>query len=145
MNLTAIRTALAALVNTVPAVRAYAEAPDQVATSSGGSTAVCVLPGDPYIEDYHETMGRGLATARFRLAVICQRADLEAAQRRVDELLSSGTGETRSLIDVLQSNTATVDWHHVHVTSATGVGLREWAGVEYFGADLEVVVRAGRQ
>lgn len=145
MNLTGIRVGLAALVDTVPDARGYATAPDQVATSSGGTTAVCVLPGDPYVEDYHETMARGLATVRFRVAIITQRADLDAAQQRVDELLSSGAAETRSLIDVLQSNTATADWHHVHVERATGVGLREWNGVEYFGADLDVVVRAGRQ
>jgi len=53
--------------------------------------------------------------------------------------------DSKSLVDVLQSNTATGDWHHVHVERATGVGLREWNGVEYFGADLDVIVRAGRQ
>lgn len=145
MNLTAIRQGLADLCDTVPGVRAYAEFPDTVATSSSGQTAVVVVPGDPYVEDYVEVMSRGLATARFRVAIVCQRASIEAAQRRVDELLSSGTAESRSLVDVLLTNTPLDGvWHHVYVESATGVGDRTVGDVDYFGADLNVVVRAGR-
>lgn len=144
MNLTAIRSRLADVISGVPDVRAYSEFPDQVATSSGSYTAVVLVPGDPYVADYHATMSKGLAEVRFRATIIIQRASIDAAQRRLDELLSSGTAELRSLIDVVQSNTATADWHHVHVERAGGVGMRTVGDVEYLGCDVDLVVRTGR-
>lgn len=144
LDIGAVADGLAALVDGVPGVRCYAEPPDQVATSSAGTTAVVLVPGDPFVADYDEAMSRGLATLRWRATVLVQRADLPAGFRRLYELLSSGAGQDMSLVDRLTTNSPAF-CDHAYVESVTGVGLRTVGEVEYLGCDVDIVTRKGRQ
>lgn len=109
LDLGAIRQALADRVNTVAGLRAYAELPEQVATSSGGVTAVMVAPGagDDYVS-YFVSFGSSsdpakgnLCEVAMRLIVAVPYIDTRAAQERLDAVLSAGTGQSLSLIDAL--------------------------------------------
>jgi hypothetical protein len=144
LDVGAIADGLAGLIDAVPGVRCYPEPLDQVATSSGGVTAVVLVPGDPFVEDYDEAMSKGLATLRWRATVLIQRANLPAAHRRLFELLSSGAGQSMSLVDVLSTNSPGTWADHSYVESVTGVGLRQVGEVDYLGCDVDVITRKGR-
>lgn len=100
MNLQEIREALRDTLNAVDGVRGYDYVPGTLVTSSAGATAVVVAapPDGPYVEYLHASMG-GQVRVNFELRVYVQLVDMPSAQRRLDELLSAGTGETKSLFD----------------------------------------------
>ena len=104
VDLTAIRIALANAVNVVSGVRAYPTQPGPIATSSSTETMVVVMPDEDTYVNYWEAFKGGAAEVRLRLVIICQMADFAAAQRRVDALMSAGTGTTRSLLDAVQTD-----------------------------------------
>lgn len=89
---------------------------DQIA---GDVPSLAVLPYPPdqipagvadfaYVEvdgvDYWEAFSNGLAFLRLQLTVNVQLVDPRSAHTRIRDLLSSGTGETRSIIDAVMAD-----------------------------------------
>jgi len=102
IDLAAIRSALATVLDAVSGVRAYARVPGQIVTSTD-ATAVVIMGGSPYV-DYEANLLGACPEVNLELQIVVQAADLQAAQKRLDELLSTGTGSTRSLYDAIYNN-----------------------------------------
>ena len=157
MNLGEIRAAIADLLNTIPGVRAYPYRRDNYATATGdGNTAIMVVPGDPYVDYYGENATMtgaalgGQSDVRLMLQVRVPRVSEEAAQIRLDELISTGTGEARSIYDTLRPNdhepqTLAGLIEGLGVISAR-VGIVEDTadGLSYVGADIDLQMTARR-
>lgn len=103
MNLAEIRQAVADSVADVAGVRPYAYVPD---FKAAGQADVVVVDADDsgYIDSYQEAFRNGLAMVKLRLTVYVQASSDRTASIRMDELLSSGTGESRSLIDAVMAD-----------------------------------------
>jgi hypothetical protein len=154
VNILDICVAVRDVLNTIPGVRAYETRRDNFATSTGdGLTAVMVVPGDPLV-DYlgggtmtGATRG-GLCTLRLMLQVRVPRVDEVSAQKRVYELVSTGTGEARSIYDTLrpgdlqQTLGGLVD-DIVPLSVRVGI-VEEQDNVVYVGADIQLEAMARR-
>ena len=101
VNLQAIREGLKDVISAVPGVRAYDHDPSQI-VSSPDAIAVTIKPAAQHV-DYHQAFARGLAIVYYTLHPFVAAADRRSAQNQLDALLSSGTDETRSLIDALMT------------------------------------------
>jgi hypothetical protein len=154
VNVLDICVALKDLLNTVPGVRAYETRVDNYATSTGdGLTAVMVVPGNPLVGYYENatmtgsTRG-GICTLRLMLQVRVPRVSEVAAQKRIYELVSTGTGEARSIYDAIrpsdlqQTLGGLVD--DIGVVTATVGVVEEQDGLTYVGADIALEILARR-
>lgn len=66
---------------------------------------IFIYPGSGNYVDYWESYGAsGLSAVHLQLQIRTTAADDASAQMVIDELLSSGAGNGRSLIDALRSN-----------------------------------------
>lgn len=101
MNLAEIRQAIADLAATVPGVRGYPYRPDNFATSGSGLIAAMLTNGDPYV-DYLQAMSGGLVQVRLVMQLRIPLIAEINAQRQMDDLVSAGLGEARSVIDAIK-------------------------------------------
>lgn len=102
MNLTAIRQAVADLASTVPGVRGYPYRNDSFVASGGdGLAAAMLIPGEPYVE-YLRAMSGGQCEIHLVMQVRVPVVAEEAGQRRLDDLVSAGLGEARSIVDAIK-------------------------------------------
>lgn len=96
MNITEIRAGfkltLAGLVRVHPVIPAKPAPP-----------CLIVGPDDPFIT-YNDAMAGGLCSLHWNLVLLVQWGDDRAAQNALDELLSAGAGEDKSVIDRLHAN-----------------------------------------
>lgn len=147
MNLGAIFLQLEDALAQVPGVRPYVGLQEDVLTSSATATAVVIRPGEPYIADYHAAMSGGLARINVVLEIVLPRTSMRAAQLRLAELLSSGDGESRSIIDTLRAYDRPNDLNgeacDFVFRSVSGINDRTVGAGDYLGVDmdLEVLVR----
>lgn len=105
LDLVAIRTALAAQLGNVAGLEVYRNHPGIPVVPSAGA-AVIVMP-DQYYVSYAETFpGQigALADVSLLLQVYAQSSDPVSGQDRIDELLSSGNGQSRSIIDAIEAD-----------------------------------------
>jgi len=114
MNIATIREAFKATIE--PAVPTIRVLPYEVEIAPD---CVVVSPDEPFI-DYHEAFKGGLARLNFRLMVCVQSDSPRNAQVRLDALLSSGSSESKSIIDAIEDKLA---------SSGTMLGLTGAAGV----------------
>lgn len=109
MDLRAIREAVAERLATVPGVRPYAFPADQVATSIDG-VGVAVSTGAESYVDYAESFGPSRTEHVFlTLSVYVPYVDPKSAYNTLDELLSTGTATSRSLVDALMYDASPPD------------------------------------
>jgi hypothetical protein len=146
MNLQEIRAALKDVLDGVEDVRGYDYMPGKLATSSAGQTAVVIGSPEngPYISYLRASEG-GQVEVNFELRVFVQFVDLAASQKRLDDLLSAGTGEGRSLFDAIRADNSlngTVMDCVLH--EASGAGVATVAEVQYLAASLQCLVLAQR-
>jgi hypothetical protein len=144
MNISDIRVGLADLLNTIPDVQALAFPPDQI--PAGNNTVIVVAPAAEYI-DYHEAFAGGLAIVRFTLTPYIQMVDPRSAFNRLDALISSGTGEPKSIIDFLMAKPRTLDGacFDMVVDSVSNVSADiSTDAARYLTATIELRVYAGR-
>lgn len=150
MNLADIRQAIADLATTVPGVRGYPYRPDNFVThgGAGGLVAAMLVSGDPYV-DYLQAMAGGLVQIRLVMQV---RAPLVAevnAQRQMDELVSAGLGEARSVVDAVkpgdlpQTLGGLVQDLKIPEVRMGGE-VDETGAVRYYAADFDIDVFARR-
>ena len=150
MNLSAIRQAIADLAETVPGVRGYAYRPDSFATSGSGLVAAMLINGEPYV-DYLQAMSGGLSQVRLIMQVRIPIVAEVDAQRQMDDLVSAGLGEARSVIDAIKPTDLpqTLDGliHDLKIPEVR-IGSEtdpETGKARYFGADFDIDVFAGRR
>lgn len=100
VDLGAIRAGLVANLANVPRIRAFSEVPANAPT--GSYDLVTVEPGSPYIEYEVGAAYTTRCVVNLVVRVITQTSTWEDAQERVDELLSTGTSDSRSLRDAIE-------------------------------------------
>lgn len=144
MDLRAIREAVAERVAQVPAVRVAAFPPDQV--NPGNNALVVVAPGETYV-DYHQAFNKGLAIVNLVLSPYVPMTDPRTAFATLDEILSSGASEPRSLIDTLMDTDRTLggvcaDLVVDEVSNVQSLTVAE--GARYLTADIALRIMVGR-
>jgi hypothetical protein len=144
MDLRAIREGLAERLATVPGVRVEAFPPDQV--NPGNAALLVVAMGETYV-DYHQAFAQGLAIVNVILSPYLPMVSPRSAFASLDELLSSGTGQTRSLIDALMGTDRTLGGvcSDLVVDEASNVqALNVADGARYLTCDIAVRILVGR-
>lgn len=140
-DLGAQRTGLKTRLATVTGLHVYRTVPDDII-----APAAILAPAETFI-DYHAAMAKGLAVANWRVIVATGRTMTAEGQDLLDDYLSSGTGQTVSLIDALEADktlAGAVD--DIHVSVGNSYGEVKWnETASYFGAELMVAVRVDRQ
>ena len=143
MDIKAIRDGLKDRLDTIDGLRVHDTLPDVI-----NPPAAVIFPDEPFIAP-NEAFGKGLAEARFRVLLYVQRVSARGAQDALDEYLSGGTGETRSLLDALEED-RTLDGV-VSSLVVTGIGAYGSTtfgegdnAVLYGSAELRVSVYARR-
>jgi hypothetical protein len=106
---------------------------------------VVALPANGNYISYLEASSGGQVQIRFDLRVYVQFTDYGASQRRLDDLLSAGSGETRSLVDaVLGDRTLGGTVMDCVPLEASVSELATIAQIDYLAASLECLVLAQR-
>ena len=144
MNLPDIVEAIKVRLEDVDGVRPFAYPPDSI--SPGQGDVVIIAPA-PQLIEYHEAFNGGLADFKLTLEVWVQMTSERSAFGRIYSLLSSGTGEPRSIIDVLMSGDRTYGGvcSHVVVEDASNVRAENTAeGARYLTAEIGCHVLVGR-
>jgi hypothetical protein len=144
VNLADLRVALADRISTIPNTQGIAYPADQIA--AGNNTWITIAPAQDYI-DFHEAFAGGLAYVRYTLTVWVPMVDARSAFNRVDALLSSGTGEAKSLIDALMNEDRTYGGLSFDVVVDTASNIRAEMGqgeARYLCADVDLRVLVGR-
>jgi hypothetical protein len=142
MDLKGIREALADTLAEIPSVRTFYNIPKPLPV--GAYDAIVVQPDSPYVE-FSEVAGLvNKNYVNILLTVVTQSTDPRTAQDRVDELLSCGADQPRSIRTKLAGNiNASGEACQVTVRSATTRQVTI-EGVEepYWGADVSLQILA---
>jgi hypothetical protein len=101
VNITTVRQAVAETLAGVTGLRPYAYDPD---TIPAGDADVAVVHIDDEGIDYYEAFRGGTALLYLSVELSVPMSSDRAATERMDSLLSSGAGASRSVIDALQKN-----------------------------------------
>lgn len=100
MNLAEIATAIAeAIKDSVSTVRVENHQPDQLPVGVADAIYLSVST-----IEYQEAFANGSATVEFTATVVVPAQDMRSAHIRMMDLLSSGTGESRSIIDSIMED-----------------------------------------
>ncbi len=142
LDIGAIRSGLATRLATVSGLKVY-----RVAAGELSPPAAVVLPsGDDFL-DYHRAMAKGLTRTSWRIVVATSKTLEASGQDLLDDYLSAGTGQSKSLIDAIEGDKTlggAVD--DTHVSVARAYGPVQWnETLAYFGAELRVECFVGRQ
>lgn len=127
MDLGAVRSAVAAAMTTA-GIRAYAYVPDK-------PEPPCVLVA-PLACEYDLTMGRSADTVTLAAVLLASHADDKAGQSTLDAFLGGDSLKTAVEADATLGGTADT----CRVTGWASYGMREWAGVAYYAAELRIEV-----
>lgn len=140
MDLKAIRTALADILNEIPGVRAYDKVPD-VATL-GQSETIIVQPDSPYVR-YQPVNGMtNQNQVGIVLRIIPHQSSARSAQDRVDELLSCGSDQPRSIRTKLGSNISAGGTACQVVPDYADEAVETIAGDQFWCMDFHIQVLA---
>lgn len=136
-DISAIRTALAASVQSVTGLRTDGQARDAV-------TPPCavILPGAPLMT-YAVTMDGCVDINLAVLVIISDAAPAEMTQRALDTYLSTGEGvdPASSVASAIESNNTLgglIDF--IQSVTVGNYGRIEYSGVGYFGARISVII-----
>lgn len=142
MDLKAIRVALADTLGELPSVRTFHNIPKPIPV--GQFDCIVVQPDSPYVV-FSEVAGLvNKQQVNILLTVVTQSTDPRTAQDRVDELLSCGADQPRSIRTKLAANlNASGEACQVIVQSASPRQLTiEGRDEPYWGADVSVQILA---
>jgi hypothetical protein len=132
MSITAIRTALAKNLGTVPGLRTAAEIPD--------------LPNPPIAVvslnsvTYDGAFAKGLTNYNFSVTVIVGRVAEREAQRKLDAYISTGSSSIKNAIE--SDKTLGGSAYDCRVVSMDSVGSLTVSDTTYLAADFTVTVIA---
>lgn len=133
MDLTLIRTALAAQISAYTGLRAEGAPRDQI------SPPVAVVVPATQLATYGQTMDGASGLSLRVLIILTDSAPVEKTQRALDAYLGIGAGEPTSVPAAIMADPTlggTCSW--AIPESAGNYGRVEWAAQIYFGAVLNV-------
>lgn len=137
-NLNLIRTRIGTAVSTVISGESYPSWPDN-------PIPPCVIVA-PSTGDYHLAMQGGAMQVPVDVILLVASVVTDEAQADLDAYLSSGTGQTRSVIDTLQHNLLSGACLDLHVRGFSDYGAVEIGDERrFFGAVLNTVVYCDRK
>jgi hypothetical protein len=132
MSITAIRTALANNLGTIPGLRTAAEIPDL----PNPPIAVVSLDSVTYDQAY----AKGMTTYSFSITVIVGRSAEREAQRKLDGYISPGANSVKNAIE--SDKTLGGNAYDCRVVSMNSVGSVTISDTTYLAADFSVTVIA---
>lgn len=133
-----VRTNLASALTAITGWETYSYVPD-----SPLPPCVVVQPTEC---DYHLAMQAGLTVVKLDLVLIVSSVVSDEDQATLDAYLSSGTGQTRSVIDTLQGNTLSGACKQVHVVGFTSYGAIDMPDERrFYGAVVNIEVHCDRK
>lgn len=132
--LQAILDALAASLDAIPGLRVFGYTPDQIAPP----TAIVQLPRSI---DFDLTYNRGADTYVVPVLLLVGKVSDRASSANLASYLdAAGPTSVKAAIEVDDTLGGLID--DCRVTGATGIGSYTFAGVEYLGAEFNLVVVA---
>lgn len=141
LDIGAIRTGYVTRLATATGLRVYRTVAGDLAPP-----AAVIAPADDFI-DYHLAHAKGLVKLSWRILVATSKTLEPAGQDLLDDYLSAGTGQTRSIIDAIEADrtlSGTVD--DTLVSVARSYGPIQWnETLTYFGAELRCENYVDRQ
>jgi hypothetical protein len=132
MSITAIRTALANNIGTIPGLRTAAEVPDL----PNPPIAIVALNSVSYDRAY----ANGMTSYTFVVTVIVGRAAEREAQRRLDTYISTGSSSVKYAVE--SDKTLGGNAYDCRVVSMDSVGSLTISDTTYLAADFTVTVIA---
>jgi hypothetical protein len=132
MSITAIRTALANNIGTIPGLRTAAEVPDL----PNPPIAIVALNNVSYDRAY----ANGMTSYTFIVTVIVGRAAEREAQRRLDTYISTGSSSVKYAVE--SDKTLGGNAYDCRVVSMDSVGSLTISDTTYLAADFTVTVIA---
>jgi hypothetical protein len=132
MSITAIRTALANNIGTIPGLRTAAEVPDL----PNPPVAIVALNNVSYDRAY----ANGMTSYTFIVTVIVGRAAEREAQRRLDTYISTGSSSVKYAVE--SDKTLGGNAYDCRVVSMDSVGSLTISDTTYLAADFTVTVIA---
>jgi hypothetical protein len=132
MSITAIRTALANNIGTIPGLRTAAEVPDL----PNPPVAIVALNNVSYDRAY----ANGMTSYTFVVTVIVGRAAEREAQRRLDTYISTGSSSVKYAVE--SDKTLGGNAYDCRVVSMDSVGSLTISDTTYLAADFTVTVIA---
>jgi len=145
MDLTAIREGLAAAVDTVAGIRVFSYPPDQVPV---GNVPVVVVSTPTSVHvDYNEAFNKGLAVIQYTLQLYVQYAAPEYAFAALEDMCSSGAGQTKSIIDAVMDGDRTLGGvcSDLVFDRVLNIGVvTNTDGIRYLNAEIDVRILAAR-
>lgn len=137
-NLATVRTNLASVLTGITGWETYSYVPDNPLVP-----CVVVQPGEC---TYHEAMQAGLTVVKFDLVLIVASVVSDEDQSTLDAYLSSGTGQTKSVVDQLQGNTLSGACKQVHVVGFGNYGAIDMPDERrFYGAVINIEVHCDRK
>jgi hypothetical protein len=131
-DLTTVRAALAAAVNSISGLVVHATIP-----SSLNVPAAVIAPATGQFLTFDTTMSRGSDDLAFRVLVLVGVQDDAGAQGKLDAYLAgSGASSIKAAVEADPDLGGTV--HYVTVEGASDYGLHDFGGTSYFGAAFTV-------
>ena len=141
MDITAIRQGIADTFATVPGVRVFDTIPDGLPV--GQFDAIVVQPDPGTYITYSAVNGLTNMNQVFLLVtIIVQSTDWRTAQNRIDQLLSCGTDQPRSLRTALGGNLSAGGTACQVIPRSAAVTQLDIAGTQHWAADLSIEVQA---
>ena len=132
MSITAIRTALANNIGTIPGLRTAAEVPDL----PNPPIAIVALNSVSYDRAY----ANGMTSYTFVVTVIVGRAAEREAQRRLDTYISTGSSSVKYAVE--SDKTLGGNAYDCRVVSMNSIGSLSISDNTYLAADFTVTVIA---
>lgn len=140
MDLIAIRQGIADGFNSVPGVRVFDTIPFPLPV--GQYDCVVIQPDSPYVE-YQEVSGLvNQNWVNLLCTVVTQSTDPRTAQNRIDELLSCGSDQPRSLRTALAGNMNAGGAACQVIVQRATVHQITVEGQDHWGADISLRIMA---
>jgi hypothetical protein len=132
MSITAIRTALATNLATIPGLRTAAEIPDLP------NPPIAVVSLDSV--NYDQAFAKGMTSYTFTITVIVGRSAEREAQRKLDAYISPGANSVKNAVE--SDKTLGGYAYDCRVVSMNSVGSVTISDTTYLAADFTVTVIA---
>lgn len=138
LDIAAIRDGVATRLATVSGLRVHDTIPDDITPPAAVVQVASVK--------YQEAFAGGLAEVRLRVTLVASKSSDRSGQNKLDAYLSSGTGQSSSIVDAIEAD-PTLDGS---VDSAAisdddiDYGVATFGSTDYWKADLYVVALRDR-
>lgn len=134
-SFSALRDGLAARLDTIPGVQAYARPPGSI-----NAPAAIIIPSSNFL-NFDATMARGSDEFAFTVRLLVPMTVGEIAQDALDAYLE-GAGEYSVKTAIEGGGTMGGICSFAVVTGAQGYGSYEYGGIDYLGCEFTVEITA---